>query len=203
MYITFILYCYIVLGTQSNDDNVQTHTLADSSNGFLTRNITILHERKLFVSIKCINNVELETIYVAEPVTLALESPESSLADLQFIPYDVHQMPIVSKVHSNGFDTEAIQSSRSRLSFHWMGFEDQVGIDRYEYRVTSEKTSLNDWTSVGKRTLVTLDNLKLLNGEVYTAEVRAVNKGDLRSNPVNTTLLVDSQLPGLTGKLMC
>ena len=161
------------------------------------------HGRKLYVNIKCINKVELATVEVPEPVTVIVESPEAHTAQLQFIPFLSHQSSALAfQNYDNSIPNAAIQSNQSRLQFCWTGFEDSSGVDHYEYRLTSQIDSHKDWTSTGDKTLVTVDNLELSNGETYTAEVRAVNRGNFRSEIVNATILVDNREPALTGMVI-
>ena len=120
-----------------------------------------------------------------------MEPPRESVADLTFIPSSVYKLA----------ETEvAIQPNLSYLQFSWDSFTDDLSVSSYEYRLLSENIKLVNWTDTGKKNFVSTNSLNLEDGQWYTAEVRALNKIGLRSNVVNSTILVDSSEPTLTGK---
>lgn len=179
-------------------DDVQKQELARHGNVFVSSVITVSHGKKLFVNIKCVNNVELATAKEPQPVTVSIEPPTTVAAKVYFVPSVVHQ-PLFRSSDINDFHrSAAIQTNKSRVQFFWDGFEDDSGIDHYEYRLSSADSS-TAWTDAGIGEHVSLDHLKLVDGQIYTAEVRAVNKGQITSNVVNATIIVDSREPKLTG----
>ena len=161
---------------------------------FVSKTITATHGKTLYVKVHCINKIGLATIRISEGITVSIETPKIQHALVQFIPTLAQ-----SRDHPHDLDDNVLlQSNKSRLQFYWTGFEDTSGIDHYEYRLASVN-SRNDWTTVGRRTAVTLDGLRLTDGEIYTVEVSAVNSAHLRSDAINASILVDGRSPRLTG----
>ena len=118
---------------------------------------------------------------------------------MYFIPSSTEDIFAQTPTTTTGGET-IVQSSRSQLQFFWNGFEDESGIEHFEYRVSSNTYYITDWTGVTAMDHVTLNYLNLMDGQIYVAEVRAVNVGQMKSNPINSTILIESRAPKLTGK---
>ena len=179
-------------------DDIQKQELARHENLFVSSVITVSHGNTLFVNIKCVNNVELASAHEPQPVTVSVDPPTAVAAKVYFVPSIAYEGFFKSSDSDALHRPTAIQTNKSRVQFFWNGFEDDSGIDHYEYRLSSADNS-TAWTDAGIKRHVTLDHLKLVDGQMYTAEVRAVNIGRLRSDVVNATIIVDSREPKLTG----
>ena len=178
-------------GSLSKLDDIQKPQLASTDNHFLTEEFNVSHGDKLFINIKCVNNVELATVKEATPIIISTRGPSSDDARLGFI-----------SLSDSGLmqDQQETESSQSNLAIYWDGFRDTSGINYYEYRILSETSSLVDWTNTGIKRFVSLYGLTLAEEQIYTAEVRAVNVGNVKSETVSATILIDSKKPQLTGK---
>ena len=189
---------FALLGSCEGTADVQEETLARHTNLFVSRIISASHGKRLYLTVLCINNVELAKKRNAGPVIVSVEKPVARQAAVQFIASSTQTSADIY-AHDNDFSNALIvQSNKSRLQFFWYGFEDESGIDHYEYRVISQ-SGPSDWTDVGQRTHVTLDGLDLTDAETYTAEVRASNTGAFISETANATILIGSREPKFTG----
>ena len=187
-----LLFCLIlVLGTFEYRDDVMATSTVTNGTELLADDLIVTDGTKLYTSVKCVNNIGLATIEVSRSILISMEPPRESVADLTFIPSSVYKLA----------ETEvAIQPNLSYLQFSWDSFTDDLSVSSYEYRLLSENIKLVNWTDTGKKNFVSTNSLNLEDGQWYTAEVRALNKIGLRSNVVNSTILVDSSEPTLTGK---
>ena len=174
-----------------NLDDIKKPQVADTNHHFLTEEFSVNHGDRLYINIKCVNNIELAAVKVATPIIISTQGPRNDIAKMGFIPFSQFSMT---------HDQEDVQSSRSSLAIYWEGFTDTTGIDHYECRLLSETNTLIDWTNTGSKRFVSLDGFTLVDGQTYLAEVRAVNVGNIRSEVASSTILIESRAPQLTGK---
>lgn len=157
--------------------------------------MNVVHGEQLFVSVKCVNKIGYSTLKVSSPIIISVEPPAADHAFLKFDPQ------LLSRVfpRNDNEQSMAIQTDNSRLQFFWEGFADKSGILFYEYRVLVSNNHLTEWINAGQKKFVTYINPNLIDGQNYTAEVRAVNQGNLRSETIRASIMIDSTGPMLTG----
>ena len=165
--------------------------MAYADEEFYTSSFKAKDGDKIYVNIKCVNNIEMAAITTTEPIVIAINAPSIDEAKVTFLP--------TSKFTTSEYE-DAVQPNQSFVQFSWKGFSDNSGISNYEYRLSSMTSSLIDWTDTASKDFVSLSTLSLDNNESYLAEVRAVNLGHLGSENVSSTLLIMSQGPQLTGR---
>ena len=169
----------------------QTHTSCESDA------LNLSHGQKVFLNLKCFNNVGLYKEIVADPLTVSIEPPSTYNAAITFNPQNKE---VNWQMTRTGSTLLPIQSNYSCLEFKWDGFEDLSGISHYEYRVHQRgRAVLNEWVQTEKDMTKLLD-IDLKSGEVI-AETRAINTGLLKSDSVNASLFVARFPPRLTGIL--
>ncbi|KAH3708716.1 hypothetical protein DPMN_068175 [Dreissena polymorpha] len=78
-------------------------------------------------------------------------------------------------------------------------FEDPSEITSFSYRIQSNGDIVVDWTDADRKDTFSNEHLKLKSGQIYTTEVHAVNGGGFTSFSVNSSLIVASDPPALTG----
>lgn len=158
--------------------------------------ISALHGDKLYMTVTCVNGVELHTS-VSGAVTVSFLPPAVNQAKANFIPEN-QRSPIYIASESNA---QSVQSNSTCLRIGWEGFRDVSDIDRYEYRLKEDTHLIRDWSSSGLHDVVTVDGLKLSFNRHYTADVRAVNRAGYTSDVVSSAILVTDG-PLLTGKFV-
>ncbi|XP_053381647.1 uncharacterized protein LOC123555884 isoform X2 [Mercenaria mercenaria] len=196
-------YCLCGIGKVKGEVDIERYRLSDTNETCVFRQLELQHGDTVFVSVKCINNIELAAENVSEKITVYNDAPENTNAYIRFISHDSStagasfQSPNESDVSDIA---KFIQTDRSHVVLEWTGFEDLTGIDFYEYRLVCRNSSIVNWRSNGKHTAAELKGLDLQSGGLYTAEVRAVNSGHLVSEPVVADMIVHNHEPKLTGK---
>ena len=153
----------------------------------------------LFVTVKCVNDIELATLEVSKPLQITFDPPTVDQAHINAIPLsDSYYIDIVG----DASDT-IVQSNQSCLLFHWGGIYDDLQITGYEFELREfDHTLVTGWTSVGKRTMITLCQLKLTSGQLVNGYVRAEGAGSYFSEAVNRSVLISSTSPKLTGMML-
>ena len=187
-----------IIGTKRYQDNVLRNELAYPRGSFITEWFEVAHGDVLYTNVKCVNNIGLYTVEVFGPTTVSLNKPSIDNAWLKFIQRSQHTTEKLSSLEPDAKLQMAIQSAFDRIQFAWDGFLDVSGISRFEYRLVVEKEPLADWTDAGLKDVISVND-SFSDGAKYSVEVSAVNIANLRSNIINSTLLVDGREPELTG----
>lgn len=187
-----------VAGSVPYSENILPSTESLQQYRFISDSIKVAHGSRLYANVKCINNVQLATMAVSDPVVVSVTRPSNANARVCFVPISQYELTVRT---DSCKDKNGIQSNRSSVQFFWDGFADTSGIDHYEYRLSTTLGHLTYWTKVVGGRFISLDSLDLYDDHVYTVEIRAVNSGLIRSNPINATLLIEGRVPQLTGNL--
>ena len=193
------LFVYII-GTKRYQDNVLRYEHADPRGSFLAEWYEVAHGDVLYTNVKCVNTIGLYTVEVFGPIKVSLNKPSISNTWLKFIQQSERTTEGLSSMEPNAELQTAIQTTFDRIQFAWDGFLDVSRISRFEYRLSSENQPLTDWTDAALKDVVSV-NESFSDGAQYTVEVSAVNIANLRSNLINSSLLVDGRKPELTGIL--
>jgi len=159
--------------------------------------LNLTHGVTVFVTVKCVNKIELASTVSSSPVYISLDKPQAKTAVVDVDPITVtSQHDIFSGVAS----TVEVQSNQSCLQFHWDGFEDVSPITGYGYEILdSFNNSYTGWTDAGYRTMVTKCGLPLSSGQSVVADVRAINSGCHWSDTITKSILISATHPPLTG----
>ena len=160
-----------------------------------TELVDLAHGDRVYVTIKCVNKVELATTLVSRSVTIYLSPPSSTHAFVHFLPVSRESTSIIDPLSRE----KAWQSNASILQMEWNSFEDRSHITSFKYRIHSDGEIVMDWMAVGFKDTISNVNLKLKSGRTYTAEVKAVNGGGLSSPSVQSSLTVATEPPALSG----
>jgi len=182
-------------------DDVKSSWVSNNTDRCEATGLSLSHGMTIFVTVKCVNNIELANTVFSTPVYISLDKPQSNTAAL-----DIN--PITETIQHDYFagaaSTLRIQSNQTCLQFHWDGFEDVSHIIGYGYEILdSFNKSLTDWRDAGYRTMVTKCGLLLSSGHSAVADVRAVNSGDHWSDTISNFILISSTSPRLTGQYSC
>lgn len=183
-------------GTAEHRDDIQKFEAANASNGFTSDWLLAYHGGKIYANVKCVNNVEYSSVQVSDPIIVSVEEPSVKETQLRF----TLQSQSSTKESESWGRSRPVQSNTTSLQLTWGGFWDSSGITGFEYRLLSNNESLIDWMKAGLKKTVSVNTTRLEDGQVYTAEVCAINMGGLRSEAVSSEILVDSRAPGLTGR---
>jgi len=89
------------------------------------------------------------------------------------------------------------------MKLEWLGFADDIEIERFEYCLKQGNVVVRGDTSVERQTMARIDGLGLQSDQVYTVEVAAVSQGDIKSDPVSANVLLLGSGPRHTGKIFC
>ena len=162
--------------------------------------LNLEHGKRVYVTIRCVNDVELVTEISSDPVVIVKHPPNTDQAKVSFLKLGEESHQGNSGTISETF---SIQTNDSHIQFQWSGFLDASRIKYYEYRLLHENKPLIDWSSSGTKTMATVSGHPFASGNTYTAEVRAYNdKYD--SKVVEGKLLIYKDKPTLSGKkLQC
>ncbi|XP_052249682.1 uncharacterized protein LOC127857316 [Dreissena polymorpha] len=175
--------------------NIRPESESNSITGCKFEELDLIHASTVYVTVKCVNNVELASFAFSGPVTIYLEVPSSAQAYVSFIPVSEQSVPTTETVNNNPI----AQYNKSTIQFEWNDFMDDAQILSYQYRVLQDGLVIVDWSTVIFKNMASINNLALVSGNVYTAEVKAMNAGNLSSSNVKSSLLVSSEPPKLTG----
>lgn len=188
--------CFCSIGHQRRITDIQHTWESQSLVSCSSSDLRLVHGETIYLTVKCVNNVELATEVVAEPLTVSVQPASISKATVEFLPLnDAGYFP--------GTDKNAVQSNDSCLLIQWNGFDDLSGIVNFQYHIMQGSNSVIDWTSTGRQnTVIECGNNKwtLMSNRSYTAEVRAENSGQYVSNNIKADVFVLSETPRLSGK---
>ncbi|XP_067670393.1 uncharacterized protein [Haliotis asinina] len=147
------------------------------------------HDTVLYAWVRCINNVNMDTVIRSEPLHVVYHPPALPLGTLKLL---VDNQMSSESLQSN------VQGYTDHVEFAWQD-EGSSDIRGYECRLLEHGTPVADWTSMGQKTYAALDGLSLQDGHIYDIQVRAVNNRAQYSNVLNGTVTVDSRSPLTTG----
>ncbi|XP_046569942.1 uncharacterized protein LOC124278267 [Haliotis rubra] len=139
--------------------------------------------------VRCINNVNMETVIRSEPLHVTYRPPSLPVGSLNIF---------VDNQISPGLLPTNTQAYTDHVGFAWQG-ADTPWVRTYECRLLEHGAPVADWVSTGKKTSATLDGLRLHDGHVYGIQVRAVNDRAQYSNVLNSSVVVESRSPVTTG----
>jgi len=178
-------------------DDVKSSWVSYSIDRCEATGLNLTHGMTVYVTVKCVNNIELASTVFSSPVYISLDNPQANTASLEIDPITVtSQHDYFAGVAS----TPEVQSNQSCLQFHWDGFEDVSPITGYGYEIIdSLNNSLTGWTHAGYRTMVTKCGLPLSSGTSAVVGVSAVNSGDHWSDTISKSLWISATSPSLTG----
>jgi len=178
-------------------DDVKSAWVSDSIDRCEATGLNLTHGMTVFVTVKCVNNIELARTVSSSSVYISLDKPQAKTAAIEIDPITVtSQHDYFAGVGS----TVEVQSNQSCLQFHWDGFEDVSPITGYGYEILdSFNNSLTGWTDAGYRTMVTKCGLPLSSGTYAVVGVGAVNSGDHWSDTISKYLRISATSPSLTG----
>ncbi|XP_053381645.1 uncharacterized protein LOC123528459 [Mercenaria mercenaria] len=188
-----VKYCLCGIGKSFSRKDMDLR-LSDSKETCIFSQIYLQHGDKVFVSVKCINNVELATSMISETIIISTESPDISKAEVRIISPDKRG----TTKPNQGLITTYVVADRSHVQLEWEGFEDMSGVNSYEYRVLYDNHTIVDWKNTSRRKTAEINDLDLDPGKVYKAEVRAVNSGNYVSDSITAGLVIQTE-PSFTG----
>ncbi|KAK7483107.1 hypothetical protein BaRGS_00025675, partial [Batillaria attramentaria] len=153
------------------------------------------HGAKVWVSVSCVNGVQIPTTAESDPATILLRPPDLSQAAV----ISLSNNALVSPYHQSDL---GLRSGNSSLEFCWRGLQDP-SVTKIQYRFLHESRPLSEWSPVEVyKTSAILDRGRdaLPSGSI-TAQVRARNERDMTSEIVSSTVLLGDHTPSLTGGL--
>ncbi|KAH3708873.1 uncharacterized protein LOC127857111 [Dreissena polymorpha] len=184
------------VGSAPVTGDIQAERDSETLQACHTELVDLAHGHRVYVTIKCVNKVELATTLVSRSVTIYLSPPSSTHAFVHFLPVSQKSSSIIDPLSRE----KAWQSNASILQMEWNSFEDHSHITSFKYRIHSDGEIVLDGMAVGFKDTISNVNLKLKSGRTYTAEVKAVNGGGLSSPNVQSSLTVASEPPALSGQ---
>ncbi|KAH3802480.1 hypothetical protein DPMN_156158 [Dreissena polymorpha] len=190
-----VQYCSCRMGSTPLSADKQAEKDSDTSQYCQSDILNLSHGDRVFVTVKCVNKVEIATTSVSRPVIIYLEPPNNSQAFVRFVPRSKDSFSMTAPLSAQS----SAQSNSSIVQMEWNNFEDPSEITSYRYRIQSNGDIVVDWTDAGLKDMCSNEHLKLTSGETYTAEIQAVNGGGFASSGVKSSLIVASEPPALTG----
>ncbi|XP_071081006.1 uncharacterized protein [Haliotis cracherodii] len=142
------------------------------------------HGLRIYMTIQCTNNVELDTLVSSNELEILFRPPLSAGSMVDFV--------VRNSYSQHGKDVP--QSVMSYIAFQWT-WPDQESVNHYQCRVTGMEV----WLDTTLR-YCEISGVRLKDGENYTAMVRAVNKRKQVSEAVSASVTVDRSVPVLTGR---
>ncbi|KAL4218491.1 hypothetical protein ACF0H5_023225 [Mactra antiquata] len=189
-----VKYCFCQIGSEPGMSNIQSKWEAPTDTSCTSDNLYLNHGQRVFVTVQCVNNVQLSVIMSSTPLVISLQKPIVDSAEVDVVPLNQ-----ISPVYTSTLSTALfVQSNKSCIELKWSKFHDLSGIEFYEYRVTQNGATIVDWTRCTKPYMTMNCNVMMGDGR-YMAEVRAVNTGGYISDSVSTQFVVVSTEPKLTG----
>ena len=165
----------------------------------LFNDVEVRHGSVLKTNIHCVNNVELSSSMMADPLTVSFNQPSTPSARVEIIP---KSKGLINNADFSGDDT-VVQDNLTCIHAQWFGFEDITGVSHYRLTLkNNESAILTSMNTTSSRNTVELHGLRLRDGQVYMVEVQAINNGGVYSDPVSASVRTDSRQPKLTGKFI-
>ncbi|XP_062573120.1 uncharacterized protein LOC134235054 [Saccostrea cucullata] len=186
-----ILSCECAAGNLPFSTTTINWRASETTTSCVLSNLDLKHGTRIYVSVRCTNGVELRNSKTHGPVVISYNRPENLASEVFFLPSNY----ISIKHKESALPT---QSNKSQICFGWKGFEDVSGVLEYETQIKKGQSIIQRWKSVGAKTYTSV-YINGADGDVYRAEVRAVNVGGLASEPSNKTIKVDGRAPKLSG----
>ncbi|XP_070573747.1 uncharacterized protein [Ptychodera flava] len=153
------------------------------------------HAETVYCTVRCKNFVGLVSEIVSSGVTIVKEAPHSHDATLRV----VISSPTVYDARENH------QTEVNSISIAWDGFSDLSGISNFECNLVSDKGQTPERSRIvgnrGENTVV-LKGLSLKSYKTYQVQLRAVNYGGFKSEPVISNVTIETCPPYLTGKFI-
>ncbi|XP_062589946.1 uncharacterized protein LOC134251560 [Saccostrea cucullata] len=187
---TELLSCYCSVGhSQASALSGRWQTSPDNRKCKLS-NLSFPHGTTIYVTVQCINNVQLKAEEIAGPFKIYHKSPQIESATLSFYPNN-------RNTFLRKESAIPLQENLTNIDFFWKGFQDEGGISTFETRVRKNGKVIAPWNSVGLRNCATrvIQNSKA--GDIIDADVRAANDGGYRSQILNSSIVLDNRSPGL------
>lgn len=195
----FLLYNFI-LGTRFQGTDIVDLRLSDTVNTCLFNDTKLHHGNRAFISVKCINDVELGSQVISTEIIISTTAPDVTDAKVHIISNRKLWNDNSFTLSTDQLSTFAV-TDRSCIRIEWSGFQDPVGLKNYEYRIMDQNRTVVDWKTTGLETMVDVSGLFLDFENMYKVEVRATNFGKYTSHPVAAGLVVYNE-PLLTGKIL-
>ncbi|KAH3708866.1 hypothetical protein DPMN_068325 [Dreissena polymorpha] len=190
-----VQFCKFSVGSTTLTDDIQAEKDSDTLQSFHFDRKYLHHGDKVYVTVTCVNKVELATIVLSNPVTIYLDPPSSAHAFVNFMPVSQESTSMSDSL----FGEPVWQSNSNILHMEWDNFEDRSQITSYRYRILSNGEIVVDWMDSGLKNTISNFHLNLMSGQTYNAEVKALNGGDLNSSSIQSSLVLVSEPPALSG----
>ncbi|XP_052220285.1 uncharacterized protein LOC127837360 isoform X3 [Dreissena polymorpha] len=190
-----VQYCSCLIGSAPLSADIHEERDSDTLQFCATDIPNLFHGDRVFVTVKCVNKVEIATTLVSRPVIIYLEPPNNSEAFVRFLPSGQESFSMTGPLSVQS----PAQSNSSVLQMECNNFEDPSEITSYSYRIQSNGEIVVDWTDAGIKDMFSNEHLQLKSGQTYTTEVHALNGGGFTSSDVKSSLIVALEPPELTG----
>ncbi|KAK3094006.1 hypothetical protein FSP39_022824 [Pinctada imbricata] len=183
--------CACAFGTEKGLTNLQEKIDSTGTHlGCSSKSLDVNHGTKVYPSIFCVNKAELENAVYVQPITASFKKPNFTSSSVSFAVNNVKRS-----------DQSHVQTYKSSLHFYWDFFHDISGIRSYSCRITSGQSVISNWTNVGGHNYISYEDLNLVNGNQYTAEVIATNIGGHNSDVITAEIDINEIIPVLTGNV--
>ena len=180
-------------------DDVKSSWVSDKMNRCEATGLNMTHGITVFVTVKCVNSIELASTVSSSPVYISLDKPHAHTAVLKIDPITVTSQ---HEYFAGLASPVEVQTNQSCLEFHWGGFEDVSPVTGYGYEILdSFNNSFSSWTDAGYRTMATKCGLPLSSGQSAVVSVRAINSGDHWSDALSKSIMISAKTTFFTGKI--
>ena len=180
-------------------DDLEKSWVTDTIGSCYSNGLNLTHGMVIYVTVKCVNVVELATAISSDPFYISLEKPITRNAYVEFTPLSMNS---TQDFFPDVAPSANIQSNQTCVQFHWHGFEDASPIMRYDFELFDiTNNTIMDWTYVGNRTAVSKCGLGLSSADSVIARVRATNSGSHESDPISTPIIISATSPRLSGMI--
>ena len=142
---------------------VQSSPVMQTGYSCIFYDVPVRHGSVVKINTRCVNNVELSSSLVAEPLTVSFFPPSTSSARVEIIPKSE------SLINNAEFDENGIviQANLTCIQAQWFGFEDVSGVSHYRYTVKNHNsTILKMMDTNNSHSAAELHGLSLKDGEV-------------------------------------
>ena len=143
------------------------------------------HGSHVYVTIRCINEVELTGHAFFGPLVVSYLPPQSVDSNIEFIT-------------DTGVN-HVSQSDSNSLTLRWSEFEDLSELQTYSAQVSYRDSVTKSWQEIGNKNYLKISHLNMVNGGSYEVIIRGKNIGGVESHPINNSMTVDSIKPKDTG----
>lgn len=153
---------------------------------FETKPFAAKHGSRIYITVQCINKVQLTGYNHFGPFVVSYLPPDSATSKIHFI--------------TDRSANSIVQRDINSITFHWDNFKEYWD-KTYSVHVTDISSELIEWTVIPNKNYLRISDIDMKNSGNYTVCVKGRYTGGMESNLICNTLRIDKKIPAPKGKI--